>query len=242
VFAFIGGISGSIQATDWGNLGKSLLNDAIGPSSKTKSNSLSGISNGQVADAFKQALSIGSTNVVSKLGQTGGFLNDANVRIPLPSSLASVQRGLKAAGMSHMLDDLETKLNSAAEIATPHAKELFLGAISEMTFDDVMNIYNGPQDSATQYFQSKMSAPLGEKMSPFVTNALGEAGAVKAYDNVMGQYSQIPFMPNVKANLTDYVVDEGIEGIFYYLAKEEAAIRANPVRQTTELLKTVFGQ
>ncbi|MDH3393507.1 MAG: DUF4197 domain-containing protein [Desulfobulbaceae bacterium] len=32
-----------------------------------------------------------------------------------------------------------------------------------------------------------------------------------------------------------------MDGIFYYVAKEEAAIRENPVRQTTDLLKRVFG-
>jgi hypothetical protein len=30
-------------------------------------------------------------------------------------------------------------------------------------------------------------------------------------------------------------------GIFYYMAKEEAAIRTNPAKQTTDLLKRVFG-
>jgi len=32
-----------------------------------------------------------------------------------------------------------------------------------------------------------------------------------------------------------------MNGIFHYLAQEEAAIRQNPAKRTTELLKTVFG-
>jgi len=48
-------------------------------------------------------------------------------------------------------------------------------------------------------------------------------------------------MPDVKADLTGYVVDQGMNGIFHYLAQEEAAIRQNPAKRTTELLRTVFG-
>ena len=143
--------------------------------------------------------------------------------------------------MSPLLDDLELKLNRAAEVATPKAKALFGEAISEMTFEDVMNIYNGPEDSATRYFQDKMTPPLATEMQPIVEQSLAEVGAVQAYENVMGEYRSIPFVPDVKADLTTYVVEKGMDGIFYYMAKEEAAIRQNPAKQTTELLQKVFG-
>jgi len=110
-----------------------------------------------------------------------------------------------------------------------------------MSFEDVKKIYKGPEDAATQYFRRKMSPSLAKEMKPVVTNSLSEVGAVQAYDNVMKQYRSVPFVPDVKANLTDYVVEKGMDGIFYYMAKEEAAIRANPAKRTTELLKRVFG-
>jgi hypothetical protein len=31
-------------------------------------------------------------------------------------------------------------------------------------------------------------------------------------------------------------------GIFHYMAEEEAAIRKNPVKRTTSILKKVFGR
>ncbi len=199
------------------------------------------VSNQDIAAAFKQALTIGTGDVVQQLGTHGGFNLDPKVHIPLPNSLAKVQNVMGAAGLGFMLDDLETRVNRAAEIATPHAKELFVNAISEMTFDDVLAIYKGPQDSATSFFKSKMSAPLAAKMQPFVNQAISEAGVIQSYDNVISRYQNIPFMPDVKADLTSYVVDQGIEGIFFYLAEEEKQIRQDPVRQTTDLLKKVFG-
>ena len=141
-----------------------------------------------------------------------------------------------------MLDDLELKLNRAAESAVPQAKNLFLNSIRKMTIDDAMKIYKGPDDAATRYFQKRLSPPLADAMRPIVDQSLGVVGAVKAYDSVMGQYRAIPLVPDVKADLGAYVVDKGLEGVFYYLAREEAAIRQNPLKRTTALLKRVFGK
>ena len=192
--------------------------------------------------AFKEALQIGAESVVSQLGATDGFNADSAIHIPLPEQLKTVKDMLAKVGMTSLVDDLELKLNRAAEAATPQAKVLFLESIKTMTFADVQAIYKGPDDSATQYFKTKMSQPLSEKMRPIVQQSLSQVGAVQAYDKVMGQYADLPLVPDVKANLTEHVVEKGISGIFYYLAKEEAAIRQDPLKQTTTLLQQVFGQ
>ena len=225
----------ALAQTDWLKKGQELLGTATtGPAATTTDTS-------QVAAGLKEALRVGSETVVARLGQADGFNADPAIHIPLPKSFTTVQSALKPLGMSYLLDDLETKLNRAAEQATPKAKELFLSSIEQMTLDDVMGIYNGPPDAATRYFQEKMSKPLGVAMKPIVDQTLTQAGAVQAYDNVMGQYRTVPFVPDVKADLSGYVVEQGMNGIFHYLAQEEAAIRQNPAKRTTELLRTVFG-
>ena len=65
--------------------------------------------------------------------------------------------------------------------------------------------------------------------------------AIQINGKHMKEYKAIPFAPDVKADLTTYVVEKGIDGIFHYIAIEEAAIRQNPVKRTTELLQKVFG-
>jgi len=196
---------------------------------------------GEIGEAFKVALRIGSENVVKKLGDVDGFNADSAVHIPLPKELNTVKTMLAKVGMSRIVDDLELKLNRAAEASTPKAKELFWQSITEMTFDDIKGIYEGSEDSATRYFQGKMSPSLSKEMRPIVEESLSKVGAIQAFDNVMDKYQTLPFVPDVKANLTDHVVRKGMDGIFYYIAKEEAAIRKNPVKQTTDLLKKVFG-
>ena len=200
------------------------------------------VSVGDMSGAFKDALQIGSERVVGQVGRQDGFNADPAIHIPLPAQLKTVKTVLDKAGMSGALDDLELKMNRAAEAAAPKAKKLFLQAISEMTFSDVKAIYSGPEDSATRYFQEKLTPALSKDMTPIVDSSLSQVGAVQAYDGVMGQYKTIPFVPDAKANLTQHVTEQGIKGIFYYLGKEEAAIRQNPARQTTDLLKRVFGK
>ena len=228
--------SPAIAQFDWLKTGKELLDNLGAPT-----DSASGLTDSEIVNGLKDALRVGTETVVSQLGRLDGFNADPAIHIPLPDSLNQVKSTLSAIGLSSMLDDLELKLNRAAEAATPPAKELFWDAITAMTLTDVRGIYNGPDDSATRYFQDKMSGPLAAQMRPIVVDALKQVGAIQSYDAVMGQYAGLPFVPDVKADLTSYVVDKGIEGIFHYVAEEEAAIRNDPMKRTTDILQKVFG-
>lgn len=225
------------SAFDWLKQGQELL----GGSAATSTTSTTGLSDPEIAAGLKEALKVGTERVVTQLGAVDGFNADPQIHIPLPASLQQAQGTLQRFGMSGLFDDLELKLNRAAEAATPEAKALFVDAIGQMTLEDVQRIYQGPDDAATRYFEEKMSAPLAEKMRPLVEESLSQVGAVQAYDSAMSQYRSLPFVPDLKADLTRQVIDGGLEGIFYYLAREEAAIRENPAKRTTELLQQVFG-
>jgi len=214
----------------------------VAPDNKTLSTLPTSLSIDDMQKAFKEALSMGSESVVNQLSLKDGFNSDPKIHIPLPDSLKTVQSTLDKFAMAGLMDDLETKLNRAAEAATPEAKALLLNAIKEMTFDDVKKIYDGPQDSATQYLKSKTSPALKTKMMPIIEKALNEVGAIVAYDKAISEYKDLPFVPDVKANLLDHVLQESMNGMFLYLAEEEVNIRKDPVKQSTELLKKVFGQ
>lgn len=199
------------------------------------------LSTEEIISGLKEALRVGTETVVGQLGTVDGFNADSAIHIPLPESLQPVQNALSRVGLSSLTDDLETRLNRAAEVATPKAKKLFWDAISAMTLEDAKRIYDGPEDAATRYFQERTSASLAQEMRPIVEESLAEVGAVQAYDTAIGRYKALPFVPDAKADLTDYVVDKGMAGIFHYIALEEAAIRKDPLKQSTAILKRVFG-
>ncbi len=199
------------------------------------------LSTDEIVRGLRDALKVGTERVVGRLGQSDGFNADPEIHIPLPDSLARVQKALRRVGMAKLADDVELKLNRAAEAATPRAKALFWDAIANMTLDDAKRIYDGPKDAATQYFRGRMSGPLADAMRPVVDDTLAEVGAIRSYDAMMGEYQSLPFVPDVKADLTQHVLDRALDGLFLYLAREEAAIRENPAKRTTAILRRVFG-
>jgi hypothetical protein len=110
--------------------GDEILEAVINPGLSDDALSLEDMSKG-----FKQALTIGSEKVVARLGQVDGFNADPSAHISLPKNLEKVRKALSKVGLSSYVDDLELKLNRAAEAATPVAKQLFIDSISTMSFD-----------------------------------------------------------------------------------------------------------
>ena len=198
------------------------------------------LSDQDIAAGLKQALTIGAERVVLQVGKKDGYLKDKLIHIALPKELLEVHKVLNQIGLGHYTRELEIKMNRAAEIAAPKAKKLFFSAIENMRWQDVKGIYNGKNDAATQYFKRKMTPSLKQMMKPVIEQTLAQTGVVQAYKKVMQQYNSIPFVQKMRYDLTDYVMDKGINGMFYYLAKEEAAIRQNPAKRTTALLKRLF--
>ena len=200
-----------------------------------------GLSQSDVTAGLREALKVGTERVVSSIGANDGFNADPAIHIPLPPQLQKVQGLLKKFGLSALADDIELRLNRAAEAAAPKTKELIWKAISSMTLDDAMAIYKGPDDAAAQYFKKVATNDLATTVKPVVDSSLAEVGAISTYDQLMGQYKALPFVPDVKANLSQHTTDLALKGLFHYLAAEEAEIRKNPAKRTTEILSKVFG-
>lgn len=195
----------------------------------------------EITRGLKEALTRGSTAVVDQLGQANGFNDDPAIHIPLPNSLAKARDFASKFGLEGSFDDLELRLNRAAEEATPKAKALFVGAIRSMSVDDARGILQGPDNAATAYFRSTTGTQLQAEMRPIVDQALSSVGAVNSFNQLLSSYNKIPLAPKVNADLTGHVVEEGTDGIFHYLAQEEKAIRENPLKRTSEILRRVFG-
>ena len=193
-----------------------------------------------IANGLKEALKVSSERVVARVGKNNGYLNDKAIHIALPSKFQKVHRTLKKIGLEKYTDELRIKMNRAAETAAPKAKKLFWRAIKDMRWQDATKIYKGENDAATKYFKNKMTPALNRMMRPVINKTLADVGVVGAYNKALKKYHSIPFVPKVKEDLTNYVMQKSIHGLFYYLAKEEAAIRKDPAKRTTKLLKRLF--
>ena len=203
------------------------------------------LSAGDIGSGLKEALRVATDKVTAQLGRTDGFNADPAVHIPLPAKLESLRQGLALAGQSALVDDLELKLNRAAEAATPKAKQIFFDAVQKMTLDDARAILNGPSDAATQYFKRTMTPDLKTAMRPVVDQTVAQSGAVQSYNTMAGSAKNLPMVGSALQSgpsmLTDHVLDKALAGIFTYLGQQEAAIRSDPAKRSTDLLKKVFG-
>ncbi|WP_193170796.1 DUF4197 domain-containing protein [Nisaea nitritireducens] len=225
--------------TDLFGTAKGLLN-SLGGSGQAGSG-LAGLDNETIFAGLKEALSVGTEKIVSQLSAANGYFGDSAVHIPLPESLQTARKFLDKAGFGSLADDLELRMNRAAEAAAPEAGAIFSDAISSMSLEDVKAIYEGPDDSATRWFQQRTGDKLTERFTPVVEASMSEVGVVQSYDAFVGQYAKIPFVPDAKAELSTHVVGKALDGLFHYLAIEEKAIRTDPVARSTDLLKKVFG-
>lgn len=201
---------------------------------------------GKLSDAdatagLREALKVAAERTVGQVGKADGYLKDPAIRIPLPGMLAKGKSLLQAVGGAGLVDDLETRMNRAAEAAAPKAREIFVKAITDMTLQDAQGILSGPQDAATQYFRRTTNQPLTSAMRPVIDGTMRDVGALQSYRAVTDKLSALPGGGVGGLDITDHVLQKALDGLFHYIAQEEAAIRSNPAARSTELLKKVFG-
>ncbi len=207
--------------------------------------SASGLSQSEAAQGIRAALSKGVLHALGIVGRSGGFLNNRLIHIPLPGKLRDVQSTLAKVGAAGLLDNLEVKLNRGAEMAAPVAKNIFIDAITGLSVSDAVAIVQGPNDAATRYLQDHTTSSLTRLFTPMMQDALADTGALRLLDDVAGQLKAVPFAPklanNARSDLIGHGVKYGLSGVFHYIAAEEAAIRADPAKRTSEILRRVFG-
>ncbi len=189
---------------------------------------------------LKEALIKGSEEASNQLSKKGGYTNNKLLHIPVPEEFKKVSKTMRQIGLGSLVDDFECKMNAGAEQAAGQIKPIFGKAIQEMSFNDARQILNGNNTAATDYFRRTIGKNLRQLYAPVVQKQLNSVGAIRAYNDLLSQYSTIPFVKQPKLNLEEYVVDKAINGLFDVIAQKEQWIREDPAARTTEILRRVF--
>lgn len=190
---------------------------------------------------LKEALTLAAQASAQRLGGADGFWGDLKVRIPLPARLAQAQRTLKPMGLAGPLDDVEMRINRAAEAAMPEAGELIVAAVRSLSMNDALAILRGGDDAATRFLRGRTEQRLSERLRPLMTTALTEAGALAAADSAARRAGLLRYSSTLKQDMSNFATIKALDGLFYYLAAEERAIRADPAKHVTAVLARVFG-
>jgi hypothetical protein len=209
---------------------KKLLN------SKTK-----GLTEKDAADGIKEALVNGTGESVKVVSVLDGYWGNPEIKIPFPAEAKEMESKLRAIGMAKKVDEFNESMNRAAEKAATEAKPIFIAAIKGMTVKDAINIVRGADNAATMYLKNTTSPELIIKFQPVIKTSLDNVNATKYWSDLITIYNKIPLVKKMNPNLTEYVTQKAIDGLFIMIAKEEIKIRKDPMARTSELLKRVFG-
>lgn len=196
----------------------------------------------KIAQGLKEALRIGSQDAINVVSRTDGFFGNELIKILLPPEVQKVESTLRTVGLGNYVDEFALSLNRAAEKASGEAFSIFVDAITQMTIGDAINILNGPNDAATQYFKEKTSLKLENMFKPIVNDALNSVGATKTYNDLTSKVQSVPFVNIEMTDLGSYVTGKALNGLFLMIANEEEKIRTDPAARVTQLLRDVFGK
>jgi hypothetical protein len=195
----------------------------------------------EAGSGLKEALEIGISTGANNLAATDGYFGNALVKVLFPPEAQKVEETMRKLGLGSMVDKAIESLNRGAEKAAKEAAPIFVSAIKQMTISDAMGILLGNQDAATSYLKSATMSELTSRFTPVIDRSLNEVNATKYWDDVIVRYNKIPMVQKVNPDLTEYVTQKALDGLFIMVAKEELKIRENAGSRSTDLLQKVFG-
>lgn len=194
-----------------------------------------------VVGGLKEALNKGIEKGTTQLSATDGFFANAAIKILMPKEAEVVEQNLRKIGMGDKVDAAILNMNRAAEDACKTASPIFLNAIKNMNFADAWAIFKGSDNAATNYLQKQTTDELTTAFKPIIDAALNKLDATKHWNTIFSNYNKFS-LKKVNPDLTAYVTEKALSGIFYQLAIEEQKIRKDPAARTTDILKNVFGK
>lgn len=218
------------------NKGKKILNEQTGSGG-------SNLTNSEIIAGLKQALEIGSNNAGSQLSTLNGYFGNQLIKILMPPEVRQVEQTLRSIGMGGEVDKAILAMNRAAEDAAQKAAPIFVDAIRTITIQDGLGILRGGNGAATNYLKGRTTQQLTNAFRPVIENSLRKVDATKYWSQVFTIYNRLPTTrTKVNPDLTGYVTERALNGLFVTVEQEENKIRQNPSARVTDLLRKVFGQ
>ncbi len=218
-----------------------LIKDILNKAGQATSGSGKNLSNEDIISGLKDALRVGTDSSTKKLGSMDGFFKDAAIKILMPEEAKKVEKTLRNFGMGSLVDKAVLSMNRAAEDAASGVGNIFWDAIKGMSISDGLKILRGGDFAATDYLKSVTTKQLTEKFRPVIETSLVKMDATKYWKDVFTAYNRFS-KDQVNTDLTAYVTERALSGLFYNIGLQEQKIRKDPAAQVTDILKKVFGK
>lgn len=199
------------------------------------------LSESEIIQGLKEALSVGTNSAVNISSKTDGFLKNPKIFIPFPEEAKEMKETLIKYGFSKKITEFEVSLNRAAENAAKEAAPIFLKAIQSMNIQDGMNILKGEDTAATHYLRKTTYDSLYVKFLPVVKKSVEQVKVTSYWKPLVSAYNKFS-KKKFNPDLDKYVTQKAINGLFLLIAEEEQNIRKNPAARISDILRKVFGK
>jgi hypothetical protein len=221
-----------------------ILNEAVVEVLAPTSASSPRLTNGEVVSGLKEALSVGIKNSVNLTSVTNGFLGNPTIRLPFPPDALKVREKALDWGLESQVEKFETTLNRAAEEATKEALPIFIDAINNMSVSNGFSILNGGNGAATKFLKDNTTSRLVAAFSPKVDAAIATVKLTDYWNPLSTRYNQAMTLTGgqkITTDLSFYVTERAISGLFTMVEQEENKIRLDPMARVSDILVKVFG-
>ena len=216
-----------------------ILANSISPSYQI--HQVSPLPSSTISSGLKEALNLGVTDGVSVLSKKDGFYKNTAVKILLPKEFNNVEKTLKSVGLGSLVTQTVRLINRAAEDAVKEAGPIFFSAIKSINFSDASGVLMGGSSAATNYLERNTDKSLNDAFEPKIAKSLSKLGADKAWEDMISKYNAISRNNQVNENLSEYVTEETMNGLYKMIGEKENQIRGDKSARNTTLLKTVFA-
>jgi hypothetical protein len=193
----------------------------------------------EISSGLKEALTKGAEKGTALLSKENGFFKNQLLKIMLPPEAQKVEKALRSIGLGQQVDDAILSMNRGAEESCKQAAPIFVSAIRGMDVKDALGILKGSDTAATAYLRGNTTPALTQSFRPVIEESLKKVDATKHWNNLISAYNKVS-LKKINPDLTAYVTEKAIDGVFVQIAQEEKEIRQNPAARTTDLLKKVF--
>jgi len=190
-------------------------------------------SSAQLTEGLKSGLS----SIISQA------LGGGKLTVAAPSALAKVETALNKTGNAETSKSFSDALSATVASLAPQVSGLLGSAASGLQIPDATSLLSGSPDAATQFLKKSAAPALREKLLPLVKQATASSGLATKAKDMLALAGPFASLGGGKAvgDLDGYICDQVLAQSFALVAKQEAAVRANPALLTDNpLAQKVF--
>ena len=189
-----------------------------------------------LTEAIRRLLLLASENAFARLTAPGGFWDEQVARVGLNQFLGARGDTLSRILTSSLFKDrLEERFASFAIDASFRAAPIVTDAVRVIGFENAIDLVRGGPSAASTFLRAELGTALQDAMVP----QLGQAIRL-ADDPLVGQAIGALTGVNI-GDVAGRIGREVDNAVWGEIAREEAAIRANPQATRDPLLIGVFG-